>query len=106
MMTEKDMVNDYLNSLKSSLTGYATAISESSNPELRKTFQQMRDADEERQYRLAQYAMQKGYYQPAAEAQPNRIQQVYTQLQSGSQQGVQQGGQQQGPQGQNQGIRM
>ncbi|MDI9481766.1 MAG: spore coat protein [Bacillota bacterium] len=96
MMTEKDMVNDYLNSLKSSLTGYASAISESSNPELRKTFQQMRDADEERQQRLAQYATQKGYYQPAAQAQPNQIQQVYSQLQGGSQQ---QQGQQQGMQG-------
>ena len=59
MMTEKDMVNDYLSSLKSSLTGYASAISESSNPELRKTFQQMRDADEQRQQKLAQFAIQK-----------------------------------------------
>ena len=75
MMTEKDMVNDYLSSLKSSLTGYASAISESSNPELRKTFQQMRDADEQRQQKLAQFAIQKGYYQPAAQAQQSQIQQ-------------------------------
>ncbi|HEY8500013.1 MAG TPA: spore coat protein [Clostridia bacterium] len=104
-MTEKDMVNDYLNSLKSSLTGYASAISESSNPELRKTFQQLRDADEERQYKLAQYATQKGYYQPASPAQPNQVQQVYSQLQGG---GQQQGQQQQGQQGMqgNQGMRM
>lgn len=92
MMNEKDMVNDYLNSLKSSLTGYATAIPECSNPQLRKTLQQMRDADEERQQRIAQYATQKGYYQPAQQAQPNQIQQVYSQLQSaGQQQGMQQG---------------
>ncbi|MDI9513579.1 MAG: spore coat protein [Clostridiaceae bacterium] len=103
MMTEKDMVNDYLSSLKSSLTGYASAISESSNPELRKTFQQMRDADEQRQQKLAQFAIQKGYYQPAAQAQQSQIQQVYSQLQGGGQQ--QQQGMQQGMQN-NQGMRM
>ena len=102
MMTEKDMVNDYLSSLKS-LTGYASAISESSNPELRKTFQQMRDADEQRQQKLAQFAIQKGYYQPAAQAQQSQIQQVYSQLQGGGQQ--QQQGMQQGMQN-NQGMRM
>lgn len=103
MMTEKDMVNDYLSSLKSSLTGYASAISESSNPELRKTFQQMRDADEQRQQKLAQFAIQKGYYQPAAQAQQSQIQQVYSQLQGGGQQ--QQQAMQQGMQN-NQGMRM
>ena len=86
MMTEKDMVNDYLNSLKSSLTGYANVISECSNLQLRQTFKQMCDQDEERQLRLAQYAIQKGYYQPAQQAQPNQIQQVFSQLQSGGQQ--------------------
>jgi len=99
MLTEKDMVNDYLSSLKSSLTFYANAISECGNQELRRTFQQMRDADEQRQQRIAQYAIQKGYYQPAALAQPNQIQQVYSQLQGGGQQ------QQQGMQN-NQGMRM
>lgn len=86
MLTEKDMVNDYLSSLKSSLTVYTTAISECSNPQLRNTLKQMRDQDEERQARLAQYAIQKGYYQPAQPAQPNQIQQVYSQLQGGGQQ--------------------
>ncbi|HEY8421837.1 MAG TPA: spore coat protein [Thermoclostridium sp.] len=86
MLTEKDMVNDYLSSLKSSLTVYANAISECSNPQLRSTFQQMRDQDEERQQRIAQYAIQKGYYQPAQQAQPNQIQQVYSQLQGSGQQ--------------------
>lgn len=90
MLTEKDMVNDYLSSLKSSLTGYSTVISECSNMQLRKTLQQIRDQDEERQQRLAQYAIQKGYYQPAQQAQPNQIQQVYSQLQGGSQQQMQQ----------------
>ena len=56
----------------------------------------MRDADEERQYRLAQYATQKGYYQPAAQAQPNQVQQIYSQLQSGSQQQQGQQGMQSG----------
>lgn len=103
MFAEKEMVNDYLNSLKSSLTTYAGVISECSNPQLRKTFQQMRDGDEERQQRLAQYAIEKGYYQPAAQAQQNEIQQVYSQLQSG---GGQQQGQQQGMGMQNQNMQM
>ncbi|NLM10465.1 MAG: spore coat protein [Clostridiaceae bacterium] len=94
MMTEKDMVNDYLSSLKSSLTGYSTVISECSNLQLRQTFQQMRNQDEERQLRLAQYAIQKGYYQPAQQAQQNQIQQVYSQLQSGGQEQQQQQGMQ------------
>jgi len=103
MLTEKDMVNDYLSSLKSGLTAYASIIPECSNLELRRTLQQMRDADEQRQQRIAQYAIQKGYYQPAAPAQPNQIQQVYSQLQGGSQQQQQQ--QQQGMQN-DQGMRM
>jgi len=86
MLTEKDMVNDYLSSLKSSLTVYTTAISECSNQQLRNTLKQLRDQDEERQMRLAQYAIQKGYYQPAQPAQPNQIQQVFTQLQGSSRQ--------------------
>jgi spore coat protein CotF len=103
LFTEKDMVNDYLSSLKNSLTTYASAISECSNPQLRKTLQQMRDSDEERQQRLSQYAIEKGYYKPAHQAQQNEIQQVYSQLQSG---GQQQGQQQQGMGMQNQNMPM
>ena len=61
-MQEKDMVNDVLSMVNSSLTGYASAISQSSNQQLRQTLQQIRDSDENFQMQLAQIAQQKGYY--------------------------------------------
>lgn len=82
-MTEKDIVNDYLAGLKSSLTGYATAISETENPQLRQTFQQLRDQDEQRQYQIFQMAKQKGYYKPADPADINQITNLRNQLQQG-----------------------
>ena len=82
-MNEKDIVNDYLAGLKSSLTGYATAISETDNPQLRQTFQQMRDQDEQRQYKIYQAAKQKGYYKPADPANPNEIMNVKNQATQG-----------------------
>ncbi len=75
-MNEKDMVNDYLAMIKGSLSTYATIIGETNNTELRSTFQQMRNQDEQRQYQIYQAAVQKQYYIPAAPAQPNEIQQV------------------------------
>lgn len=82
-MNEKDIVNDYLSGLKSSLTGYATAIGETDNPELRQTLQQMRDQDEKRQFQVYQIAKQKGYYQPADPANVNEITNVRNQLSQG-----------------------
>lgn len=79
-INEKDMVNDYLSSLNASLTGYAKIITETDNEQLRQTLIQIRNADEARQRQLYQYAVQKGYYQPAASATPNEIQQVKSQL--------------------------
>ena len=67
MLQEKDMVNDYLAGLKSSLTGYANYISESNNPQLRQTLIQLRNQDENRQRTVYEYALQKGYYQPAVQ---------------------------------------
>ena len=61
-MSEKDMVLDVLSGVKSSVTGYATFITETANPQLRQTFQQMRDGDEKFQYDLYKIASQKGYY--------------------------------------------
>jgi spore coat protein CotF len=81
-MTEKDMVNDYLSMIKGSLATYANVIVETGNPELRATFQQMRNQDEQRQYQLYQTAVQKRYYSPAAPAGPNEINQVKTELMS------------------------
>lgn len=82
-MNEKDIINDYLSGLKSGLTGYANAISETENPQLRQTLQQMRDQDEQRQYKIYQAAKQKGYYQPAQPAQPMEIATVANQLSQG-----------------------
>ena len=51
-MDEKTMVNDILAGVKSSLTAYQTAISETENMQLRQTFQQIRNNDESFQYEL------------------------------------------------------
>jgi spore coat protein CotF len=75
-MQEKDMVNDVLSMVNSSLTGYANAIAQTSNQQLRQLLQQTRDSDEQFQYQLAQVAMQKGYYQPAQPANQQEIQQI------------------------------
>ncbi|PKM52293.1 MAG: spore coat protein [Firmicutes bacterium HGW-Firmicutes-7] len=82
-MNEKDIVNDYLSGLKSSLTGYATAIGETENTQLRQTLQQMRNQDEQRQFAIYQVAKQKGYYQPADPANANEITNVRNQVSQG-----------------------
>ncbi len=74
------MVNDYLAGLNASLTGYATYIAESHNTDLRQTLIQLRNQDENRQRTIYNYALQKGYYQPAAPASQEVIQQVKSQL--------------------------
>ena len=61
-MQEKNIVLDVLSGVKSSLSHYATFISETACPNLRQTFQQMRDGDEKFQYDLYKIAEQKGYY--------------------------------------------
>ena len=67
-MQERCMVNDVLAGIKSSLGTYAKTIAETNDPNLRQTFQQMRDGDEKFQYDLYKIAHQKGYYQPAPQA--------------------------------------
>ena len=67
-MQEKDMVIDILSGVKASLGTYAKTIAECNDPNLRQTFQQMRDGDEKFQYDLYKVAHQKGYYQPAPPA--------------------------------------
>lgn len=79
-MNDKDMLNDYLAMIKGSLATYANVIAETSNSQLRSTFQQLRNQDEQRQYQVAQAAMQKGFYKPAAPAASNDIQQVKSEL--------------------------
>jgi len=80
-MQEKQIVNDVLSMVKSSLTDYTRAISECSNPQLRQKLQQIRNADEQFQFQLANTAIQKGYYQPAMQATDTDVQQVKSQFQ-------------------------
>ncbi len=75
-MQEKEMVNDILSMINSSLTGYAGVIAQCSDQNLRQTLQQIRNADEQFQYQLYQVAEQKGYYKPAEQADQQEIQQV------------------------------
>jgi len=80
MMQEKDMVNDVLSMLNSSITGYANIIVQSSNPEFRQTIQQIGNSDETFQYDLYKVAEQKGYYKPAIPADQSDILQVRSQV--------------------------
>lgn len=75
-MDEKTMVNDILDSVKSSLKTYQGVISEAENLQLRQTIQQMRNSDESFQYELFKVAQSKGYYKPAGQATVTEIQTV------------------------------
>ena len=79
-MQEKEMVNDVLSQVNSSLTGYANVIAQASNPQLRQAIQQIRNGCEAFQYELYKLAEQKGFYQPAMQADQNDIIQVKSQL--------------------------
>ncbi|MGG6311813.1 spore coat protein [Paenibacillus macerans] len=80
MMQDKDMVNDALSMVKSSLTTYTSVISECANPQLRSTIQQIRNNCEASQYELFHLAQSKGFYQPAMMADNMEVQQVKSQL--------------------------
>ena len=80
-MDEKTMMNDILAGVKSDLTAYQTAISESENMGLRQTFQQIRNNDESFQYELFKIATSKGYYKPAAKATVTEIDTVKNEMQ-------------------------
>ena len=82
-MDEKTMVNDILSGVKTSLTSYQTAISETENMQLRQTFQQIRNNDESFQYELFKVANAKGYYKPAQKATTTEVETVKTELQQG-----------------------
>ncbi len=80
-MDEKTMVNDILSGVKSDLTAYQTAITESENMNLRQAFQQIRNGDESFQYELFKIAQTKGYYKPAQKATTTEVETVKTELQ-------------------------
>ena len=80
-MNEKIMVNDILSDVKTGLTAYQTAITETENMLLRQTLQQLRNNDESFQYELFKIAQNKGYYIPAQKATIIEINTVKTELQ-------------------------
>ena len=80
-MDEKTMVNDILAGVKSDLTAYQTAITEAENMQLRQTFQQIRNGDENFQFELFKIAQVKGYYKPAQKATVTEINTVKSDLQ-------------------------
>ena len=80
-MDEKTMVNDILAGVKSDLTAYQTAITESENMNLRQAFQQIRNSDESFQYELFKIAQTKGYYKPAQKTTTKEVKTVKTELQ-------------------------
>ncbi len=80
-MDEKTMVNDILSGVKSNLTSYQTAISETENMNLRQVLQQIRNNDESFQYELFKIAQNKGYYKPAQKATTTEVETVKTELQ-------------------------
>ncbi|MBO9130831.1 spore coat protein [Bacillus sp. 165] len=81
-MNDKDMVNDYLAGLNASLTGYANYITQSDNEQLRQALIQIRNQCESKQRNVYEYALQKGYYKPAAPADPNVAEQLKSELSS------------------------
>ena len=82
-MQEKDMVLDILSGTKASIGTYAKVITECNNVNLRQTFQQMRDSDEQFQLQLYQVAAQKGYYHPAPPAPAQDLSSIKSTLSQG-----------------------
>ena len=81
-MKEKDIMNDYLSMINSSLSTYANMIAQTNDPNLRQQLQQMRNQDEARQYKIYEMAKQKGYYKPAQPATQSEIDTVKSELTS------------------------
>lgn len=79
-MTEKDMVLDILTGVKASIANYAKAITECCDLNLRQTFQQMRNSDEQFQYDLYKIAEKKGYYIKSPEETQENCQNIKIQL--------------------------
>lgn len=80
-MNEKDMVNDILSIIKTSMCDYTKAIGECSDQNLRQTLQLLRNEAEQFHFQLSQIATQKGYYKPAQQASQQDIQQVKSEFQ-------------------------
>lgn len=81
-MTDKDIANTVLEATKHSIEDLTKASLESSG-NLKQTLVQMRNQCEQSQEHLAQLAIQKGWYQPAAPANQQDVQTVANFLTSG-----------------------
>ncbi|MCI9365132.1 MAG: spore coat protein [Clostridia bacterium] len=81
-MDEKTMINDILEGVKTELTTYGQAISESENMQLRNTLQQIRNSSESFQYELFKIAQTKGYYKPAEKVNEEQIVKVKNDLEA------------------------
>lgn len=81
-MQEKSMMNDYLSTINSSLSFYASVIAQTENDQLRQQLQMMRNQDEARQYKVYETAKQKGFYKPAEAATQTQINTVKSELTS------------------------
>lgn len=79
-MDEKTMINDILEGVKTEITTYSQAITETENMQLRNTLQQIRNSDESFQFELFKIAQTKGYYEPAEKAEQTQISKVKTDL--------------------------
>ena len=79
-MQDKDMINDILSTLNSSITGYASVITQANNEQFRQTIQQIRNNCETSQFEVYKLAAQKGFYKPAAQADQSDIAQVKSQV--------------------------
>ncbi len=83
MLQDKDMANDALERTKVSAGELTKAAAECSNKQLKQTFLQMRNQSELDQEEIAQVAMQKGWYMPASQADPQEVSRVKSFVQMG-----------------------
>lgn len=72
-MEEKHLVNDILESSKSEIKTYSSAIVQTENADLRQTLQSIRSNLESFEYELSKLATSKGYYNPPSIAKPEKV---------------------------------
>jgi len=83
MLTDKDMANDALEMSKVFATELTKAAAECSNQQLKQTFLQMRIQVEQHQEKLANLAIQEGWYLPAGRADQQEINRVRSFVEQG-----------------------
>ncbi|NLL80868.1 MAG: spore coat protein [Tissierellia bacterium] len=81
-MQDRDIFTDVLAGTKHSISCYTNAITETSNQQLRSTWQTLRGEAEQMQYQIYKMAEQKGYYTPAPQANQQDLQSIKSSLTS------------------------